>query len=226
MWEGRYRSGLSPECWHWSFPTEDSIVRWILEHQPSTWVLSNKRYHQKTCRRDVLQLRLYFVCVLVCWDRSQMKFADIQWTDNRYACGAEWGAMLQGFRSDPCQWLAEWFGAGPLTLVCLIYPTCKVGVTILSTYLPHRGVVGIRAAALVWRFKPPGSGATRANFILHWASYMLGSAGKVTSTAGQKSQSLTKAVQTKHTQSQLGPSHCSLCLGWKNFGSSFANHHL
>lgn len=108
--------------------------------------------------------------------------------------------------------------------MCLIYPTCKVGVTILSTYLPHRGVVGIRAAALVECFKPPGSGAARANFILHWASYLLGSAGKVTSIAGQKAQSLTKAVQTKHTQSQLGPSHSSLWLGWKNFGSSFANH--
>lgn len=109
--------------------------------------------------------------------------------------------------------------------MCLIYPTCKVGVTILSTYLPHRGVVGIRAVALVWRFKPPGSGATRANFILHWASYTLGSAGKVTTIAGQQAQPFAKAVQTKHTQSQLGPSRSSLWLGWKNFGSSFANYH-
>lgn len=52
-------------------------------------------------------------------------------------------------------------GAGPLTIVCLISPTCHVGMTILSTYLPHRGVVGIPVAALARRFKPPASGATQ-----------------------------------------------------------------
>lgn len=35
-----------------------------------------------------------------------------------------------------------------MTIVCLISPTCKVGMTILSTYLPHRGVVGIHVVKL------------------------------------------------------------------------------
>lgn len=47
------------------------------------------------------------------------------------------------FILSPCQWLAVWFWASPLILVCLISPTCKVGITVLSTYLPRRGVVRI-----------------------------------------------------------------------------------
>lgn len=57
-------------------------------------------------------------------------------------------------------------GAGPSTIVCLISPTCHVGMTILSTYLPHRGAVGIPVAALARRFKPPASGATQTHTVL------------------------------------------------------------
>lgn len=53
------------------------------------------------------------------------------------------GANQYKFSSQSCQWLAVWFRASPLILVCLISPTCKVGMTLLSTYLPHRGVVRI-----------------------------------------------------------------------------------
>lgn len=53
------------------------------------------------------------------------------------------GANQYTFYPKPCQWLAVWFRASLLILVCLIPPTCKVGITILSTYLPRRGVVRI-----------------------------------------------------------------------------------
>lgn len=57
------------------------------------------------------------------------------------------GANQYKIYSQSCQWLAVWFRASPLILVCLISPTCQVGITVLSTYLPHRGVVRIHMVA-------------------------------------------------------------------------------
>ena len=82
-------------------------------------------------------------CVyIVCWDISQIKSIDIHWTPTM--CKALClGASQYEFYPKPCQWLAVWFWASPLILVCLISLTCKVGVTIVPAYLPHRGVVRI-----------------------------------------------------------------------------------
>lgn len=85
---------------------------------------------------------LYFMCVYCMLRYKSNKI-------HRYSvntCSVQstvLGAIQYKFYSKPCQWRAVWFGASPLILVCLISPTCKVGITILATYLPHRGVVRI-----------------------------------------------------------------------------------
>lgn len=103
-------------------------------------------------------------------------------------------------------------GAGPSTIVCLISPTCHVGMTILSTYLPHRGAVGIPVAALARRFKPPASGATQTHTVLReclrakdspiWAAGAVPCRGCADET---------------HTQSPLGQRHVPLWLCWKDW---------
>jgi len=82
------------------------------------------------------------LCVyIVCWDNSNKihRYS----VNTYYVQSTVLGANQYKFSSQSCQWLAVWFWASPLILVCLISPTCKVGLTILSTYLPHRGVVRI-----------------------------------------------------------------------------------
>lgn len=80
------------------------------------------------------------VCI-VCWDNSNKihRYS----VNTYYVQSTVLGASQYKFSSQSCQWLAVWFRASPLILVCLISPACKVGLTILSTYLPHRGVVRI-----------------------------------------------------------------------------------
>lgn len=82
------------------------------------------------------------LCVyIVCWDNSNK--IPRYFVNTYYVQSTVLGANQYKFSSQSCQWPAVWFRASPLILVCLISPTCKVGITLLSTYLPHRGVVRI-----------------------------------------------------------------------------------
>lgn len=106
------------------------------------------------------------LCVSFLWSRGRVS-ADIPRLQRAAAeCVALRGVLCNtSFPADPAGG-ERGTGAGPSTIVCLISPTCHVGMTILSTYLPHRGVVGIPVAALARRFKPPASGATQTHTVL------------------------------------------------------------
>lgn len=162
-------SGLSTGWSYWSCWTEDSAVRWILDHLSSTGVLSNETYHQKR-RRSLCPLAAVVFCVCTCMSRQKSNEVHRYSVDGCYVCGTEWGCY------------ATWVSVSTLPVTsCVIwgrsfnycvphFSHLYGGGSILSTYLPHRGVVGTHVAALVWCFQPLGSGATRTYFILPCAS--------------------------------------------------------
>lgn len=84
----------------------------------------------------------YFLCVY-CMLRYKSNKIHRYSVNTYYVQSTVLGASQYEFYPTPCQWLAVWFWASPLILVCLISLTCKVGVTIVPAYLPHRGVVRI-----------------------------------------------------------------------------------
>lgn len=87
---GRYTSGLSTGWSYWSCWTEDSAVRWILDHLSSTGVLSNETYHQKR-RRSLCPLAAVVFCVCTCMSRQKSSEVHRYSVDGCYACGTEWG---------------------------------------------------------------------------------------------------------------------------------------
>ena len=103
-----------------------------------------EKLNHKWAERDIGESLMVAACILfvyiVCWDNSNKihRYS----VNTYYVQSTVLGANQYKF-SLSCQWLAVWFRASPLILVCLISPTCKVGIPILSTYLPHRGVVRI-----------------------------------------------------------------------------------
>lgn len=136
------------------------------------------------------------------------------------------------FILSPCQWLAVWFWASPLILVCLISPTCKVGITILSTYLPRRGVVRIHGVTFgasnlleeVWH---------KHNilfFIVHCMCndlrakefYIQATAATVPWKSGADTTHTKAQSRLCHHSSLWSSLNWNLC--WKNLGNIFTNH--
>lgn len=138
------KSGLSTDCLYVDpLQPEGLGVSWILEHPSSSRIQSHEWCLQKECRRWMFfGGHLYFLCVYCMLKYKSNKIHRYS-VNTYYVQSTVLGASQYWFYPKPCQWLAVWFWASPLILVCLISPTCKVGVTIVSTYLPHRGVVRI-----------------------------------------------------------------------------------
>ena len=141
------------------------------------------------------------------------------------------GASQYWFSPKPCQWLAMWFWARPLILVCLISPACNVGVTIVSTYLPHRGVVRIHVVTFgalnlkeeVWHKHILFFNVLRACEDRRAEEF------HIQATAATVSR--PSRADGMHTKAQLGRAHHPLCdlawietFCWKNHGNIFTDH--
>lgn len=148
MWWSRCKERLSTDrVYADPLQPEASLARWILEHLSSSRVRSHERCRQKKWRRWMFSGGcLYFTCAycMVIYKSNKIHRYSV---NTYYVQKHLLGANQYQFYSKPCQWRAVWFRASPLILVCLISPTCKVGVTVVSTYLPHRGVVRIHVVA-------------------------------------------------------------------------------
>lgn len=121
---------------------EGLVVRWILEHPSYTRVWSNERCHQRKCRGWIFYAAclLCVYCMLRCKSNKIHRYS----VNTYYVQSTVVGANQYKSFSKPCWWLAVWFQATLLILVCLIAPTSKVGITTLAAFLPHRGVVRIQ----------------------------------------------------------------------------------